>query len=118
MDSQETRTTDSGTSVTDNQWTLKKQIVPAAESANYRINPFDVTEISPHRDFPLMTVCRPLLNRNLENYCAEVDIGSCDSAQFGPDIGASADKMLKGRLFSYSRPLRCAECFATETATS
>src|SRR5713101_7236922 len=95
-----TLTTDSGAPVTDNQnsrtagpagpvllealmraigraeypsWTLKMQIMPAAEAAKYRFNPFDVTKVWSHRDYPLTTVGRIVLNRNPENYFAEVE---------------------------------------------
>jgi catalase len=82
-------------------WTLKMQIMPAAEAAKYRINPFDVTKVWPHRDYPLMTIGRIVLNRNPENYFAEVEQAAFNPAHFVPGIGPSPDKMLEGRLFSY-----------------
>jgi catalase len=82
-------------------WTLKMQIMPAAEAAKYRFNPFDVTKIWPHRDYPLMTVGRIVLNRNPDNYFAEVEQVAFNPAHFVPGIGPSPDKMLQGRLFSY-----------------
>jgi len=82
-------------------WTLKMQIMPAAEAAKYRFNPFDVTKVWPHRDYPLKTVGRIVLNRNPENYFAEVEQAAFNPAHFVPGIGPSPDKMLQGRLFSY-----------------
>ena len=82
-------------------WTLKMQIMPAAEAAKYRFNPFDVTKVWSHRDYPLITVGRIILNRNPENYFAEVEQAAFNPAHFVPGIGPSPDKMLQGRLFSY-----------------
>src|SRR6202521_1222310 len=82
-------------------WTLKMQIMPAADAAKYRFNPFDVTKVWPHRDYPLTTVGRLVLNRNPENYFAEVEQAAFNPAHFVPGIGPSPDKMLQGRLFSY-----------------
>ena len=82
-------------------WTLKMQIMPAAEAAKYRFNPFDVTKVWPHRDYPLMTIGRIVLNRNPENYFAEVEQAAFNPAHFVPGISPSPDKMLEGRLFSY-----------------
>jgi len=82
-------------------WTLKIQIMPAAEAAKYRFNPFDVTKVWSHRDYPLITIGRIVLNRNPENYFAEVEQAAFNPAHFVPGIGPSPDKMLQGRLFSY-----------------
>jgi catalase len=82
-------------------WTLKMQIMPEADAAKYRFNPFDVTKVWPHRDYPLTTVGRIVLNRNPENYFAEVEQAAFNPAHFVPGIGPSPDKMLQGRLFSY-----------------
>jgi len=82
-------------------WTLKIQIMPAVEAAKYRFNPFDVTKVWSHRDYPLITIGRIVLNRNPENYFAEVEQAAFNPAHFVPGIGPSPDKMLQGRLFSY-----------------
>ena len=82
-------------------WTLKIQIMPAAEAAKYRLNPFDVTNIWSHRDYPRVTVGRIVLNRDPENCFAEVEQAAFNSAHFVPAIGPSPDRMLQGRLFSY-----------------
>jgi catalase len=73
----------------------------AAEAAKYRFNPFDVTKVWSHRDYPLITIGRIVLNRNPENYFAEVEQAAFNPAHFVPGIGPSPDKMLQGRLFSY-----------------
>ncbi len=72
-----------------------------AGAANYRFNLFDVTTVWSHRDYPLMTIGRIVLNRNPENYFAEVEQAAFNPAHFVPGIGPSPDKMLQGRLFSY-----------------
>ena len=82
-------------------WTLKMQIMSEADAARYRFNPFDLTKVWPHRDYPLMTIGRMVLNRNPENYFAEVEQAAFNMAHFVPGIGTSPDKMLQGRLFSY-----------------
>ena len=82
-------------------WTLKVQIMPVAEAANYRFNPFDLTKVWPHKDYPLIEVGVMELNRNPENYFAEVEQSAFNPANVVPGIGFSPDKMLQGRLFSY-----------------
>jgi catalase len=82
-------------------WRLEMQIMPFADAADYRFNPFDLTKIWPHTDYPPITVGRFTLNRNPENYFAEIEQASFEPANFVPGIGPSPDKMLQGRLFSY-----------------
>jgi len=82
-------------------WTLKVQVMPEAEAANYRFNPFDVTKVWPHADYPLIEVGRLTLDRNPDNYFAEVEQAAFDPGHFVPGIGPSPDKMLQGRLFAY-----------------
>jgi len=82
-------------------WTLKMQIMPVAEAAQYRFNPFDLTKVWPYRDYPLTEVGKLVLNRNPENYFAEVEQSAFNPAHFVPGIGPSPDKMLQGRLFAY-----------------
>jgi catalase len=82
-------------------WTLKVQVMPAAEAAPYHLNPFDLTKVWPHGDYPLMEVGRLVLDRNSENYFAEVEQAAFDPAHFVAGIGPSPDKMLQGRLFAY-----------------
>ena len=82
-------------------WTLKVQVMPAAQAADYRINPFDVTKVWPYADYPLIEVGKLVLDRNADNYFAEVEQSAFDPGNFVPGIGPSPDKMLQGRLFAY-----------------
>ena len=71
------------------------------QAKTYRFDPFDITKVWPHADFPPMEIGRLMLNRNPENYFAEVEQAAFSPANFVPGIGPSPDKMLQGRLFSY-----------------
>lgn len=71
------------------------------EADNYRINPFDLTKVWPHKDFPLQDVGILELNRNPENYFADVEQAAFNPINTVDGIGFSPDKMLQGRLFSY-----------------
>jgi catalase len=82
-------------------WTLKMQIMPLADAPKYRFNPFDLTKVWSQKDYPLIEVGKLVLNRNPENYFAEVEQAAFNPAHFVPGIGPSPDKMLQGRLFSY-----------------
>ena len=82
-------------------WTLKVQVMPFEDAADYRFNPFYLTRVWPHGDYPLIPVGRMTLNRNPENYFAEVEQSSFEPANMVPGIGPSPDKMLLGRLLSY-----------------
>ena len=82
-------------------WTLKVQIMTAAEARTYRFNPFDVTKVWPYADHPLRVVGKLTLNRNPDNYFADVEQAAFNPAHFVPGIGPSPDKMLQGRLFAY-----------------
>ena len=75
--------------------------MPAAEAANYRFNPFDLTKVWPHEDYPPIEIGKLELNRNPENFFAEVEQSAFTPAHFVPGIGPSPDKMLQGRLFAY-----------------
>ncbi|MDJ0462592.1 catalase [Streptomyces sp. H27-C3] len=83
-------------------WTLHVQVMPAAEAAEYRFNPFDVTKVWPHADYPLQRVGRLVLDRNPDNVFAEVEQAAFSPNNFVPGIGPSPDKMLQGRLFAYA----------------
>ncbi|MEU1282307.1 catalase [Streptomyces sp. NPDC005805] len=83
-------------------WTLYVQIMPAAEAAEYRFNPFDLTKVWPHSDYPLQRVGRLVLDRNPDNVFAEVEQAAFSPNNFVPGIGPSPDKMLQGRLFAYA----------------
>jgi catalase len=82
-------------------WRLEMQIMPLEDAAGYRFNPFDLTKVWPHGDYPPITIGRMVLNRNPENYFAEVEQAAFEPANMVPGIGPSPDKMLLGRLFSY-----------------
>ncbi|MEK7788967.1 MAG: catalase, partial [Planctomycetota bacterium] len=82
-------------------WRLEVQIMTPKEAESYRFDPFDITKVWPHADYPPITIGRMVLNRNPENYFAEVEQSAFSPANFVPGIGASPDKMLQGRLFSY-----------------
>jgi catalase len=83
------------------RWDLKVQIMPEQDAATYRFHPFDLTKVWPHGDYPLIDVGSFELNRNPENYFAEVEQAAFNPASIVPGIGFSPDKMLQGRLFSY-----------------
>ncbi|MCF2533366.1 catalase [Yinghuangia soli] len=83
-------------------WTLHVQIMPVADAPKYRFNPFDLTKVWPHADYPLIKVGRLVLNRNPENVFAEVEQSAFSPNNFVPGIGPSPDKMLQGRLFAYA----------------
>ncbi|MDK1386542.1 catalase [Sinorhizobium sp. 8-89] len=84
------------------RWTMYVQIMPEADSASYRLNPFDLTKVWPHADYPLIEVGVMELNRNPENFFAEVEQAAFSPANVVPGIGFSPDKMLQARLFSYA----------------
>jgi catalase len=83
------------------RWRMCIQVMPEQEALAYRINPFDLTKVWPHRDYPLIEVGIVELNRNPANYFAEVEQVAMNPANVVPGIGFSPDKMLQGRLFSY-----------------
>ena len=83
------------------RWTLSIQVMPEKDAAKYRFHPFDLTKVWPHKDYPLMEVGVLELNRNPENYFADVEQAAFNPANVVPGIGFSPDKMLQGRLFSY-----------------
>jgi catalase len=83
------------------KWRLSVQIMPEAEAATYHINPFDLTKVWPHKDYPLIEVGVMELNRNPENYFAEVEQSAFSPVNIVPGLGYSPDKMLQARLLSY-----------------
>jgi catalase len=83
------------------RWNMKIQLVPEADAAKFPFNPFDLTKVWPHKDYPLIDVGVLELNRNPENYFADVEQAAFNPANIVPGIGFSPDKMLQGRLFSY-----------------
>jgi len=83
-------------------WTLHVQIMPLEDADTYRFDPFDVTKVWSHKDYPLIEVGKMVLNRNPENYFAEVEQATFSPGTMVPGVEASPDKMLQGRLFAYS----------------
>ena len=83
-------------------WTVSVQIMPEAEADAYRINPFDLTKVWPHADYPLIEIGELVLNRNPENFFAETEQAAFSPASVVPGISFSPDKMLQGRLFAYA----------------
>lgn len=82
-------------------WTLKVQLMPEADAATYRFNPFDLTKVWPYADYPLITIGKLVLDRLPDNYFAEVEQAAFDPSNFVPGIGPSPDRMLQARLFAY-----------------
>lgn len=83
------------------RWKLFVQIMPEKDAATYHLNPFDLTKVWPHGDFPLIEVGVLELNRNPENYFADVEQAAFSPANVVPGISFSPDRMLQSRLFSY-----------------
>ena len=83
------------------KWTLFVQVMPEHEAAHVPYHPFDLTKVWPHGDYPLIEVGVMELNRNPENFFAEVEQSAFNPAQVVPGISFSPDKMLQARLFSY-----------------
>jgi catalase len=83
-------------------WKLYVQIMPLEDADTYRFDPFDVTKVWSHKDYPLIEVGRMVLNRNPENYFAEVEQATFSPGTLVPGIEVSPDKMLQGRIFAYS----------------
>jgi catalase len=83
------------------RWKMFIQIMPEKDAAKCPYNPFDLTKVWFHKDYPPMEVGILELNRNPENYFAEVEQSAFNPANIVPGIGFSPDKMLQGRLFSY-----------------
>lgn len=83
-------------------WTLYVQIMPLEDANTYRFDPFDVTKTWSHKDYPLIEVGRMVLDRNPENYFAEVEQATFSPGTLVPGVDVSPDKMLQGRLFAYA----------------
>lgn len=83
-------------------WSLKLQIMTEEQAKNNSFNPFDVTKVWSQKEFPLIPVGKLTLNRNPQNYFAEVEQIAFAPSHLVPGIEASPDKMLQGRLFSYA----------------
>jgi catalase len=77
------------------------QIMPFEDAKSYRFNPFDLTKVWPHGDYPLVEVGRMTLDRNPTDHHTEIEQLAVEPSNLVPGIGPSPDKMLLGRMFSY-----------------
>jgi catalase len=84
------------------RWTLKVQLMPFEEAKTYRFNPFDLTKVWPHSDYPLIDVGKMTLDRNVADYHTEMEQAAFEPNNLVPGTGLSPDKMLLARGFSYA----------------
>ena len=83
-------------------WTLKVQVMAYEDAKTYHLNPFDLTKVWPHGDYPLIEVGTMKLNRNPDNFFAQIEQAAFEPSAIVPGIGFSPDKMLLGRVFAYA----------------
>ena len=83
------------------KWKVQIQIMPELDAETYHIHPFDLTKVWPHKDYQLIEVGIMELNRNPQNYFAEVEQAAFEPGNMPPGMGASPDKVLQARLLSY-----------------
>lgn len=84
------------------KWRVCVQIMPEKDAENYHVNPFDLTKVWPHADYPLVEVGVLELNRNPENYFADIEQAAFEPSNMVPGISWSPDKVLQSRIFSYA----------------
>lgn len=84
------------------KWKLHVQIMTFDQAKTFKYNPFDLTKIWPHKEYPLIEVGDLVLDRNPQNYFAEVEQMAFSPANMVPGVEPSPDRMLLGRLFSYT----------------
>ena len=84
------------------KWNVKVQVMTQEQADTFRWNPFDLTKVWPHAEYPLIDVGVMELNRNPENYFAEVEQSSFSPSALVPGIAPSPDKMLQARMMSYA----------------
>jgi catalase len=84
------------------KWKMQVQIMPEADADKHWYNPFDLTKVWPHADYPPIDIGVLELNRNPENYFAEIEQAAFSPSNIVPGIGFSPDKMLQARVFSYA----------------
>jgi Catalase len=84
------------------KWTLFVQVMPESDADTCKIHPFDLTKVWPHKDYPLQEVGVMELNRNVENYFAELEQAAFEPSNLVPGIGISPDKVLQNRMLSYA----------------
>lgn len=83
------------------RWDFYIQVMTEEQAKNHKENPFDLTKVWSHKEYPLVPVGVLEMNRNPDNYFADVEQAAFDPASIVPGVGLSPDKMLQGRLFSY-----------------
>ncbi len=83
-------------------WDVKVQIMPVAEAADYRFNPFDLTKTWSKKDYPLVDVGYFVLNQNPRNFFAQIEQVALDPSNIVPGVGLSPDRMLQARAFAYA----------------
>ncbi|WP_433207393.1 catalase [Nocardia sp. CA-107356] len=83
-------------------WTLEMQVMPFEDAGSYRFNPFDLTKVWPHSDYPLIEVGRLTLDRNVTDYHTEIEQAAFEPNNQVPGTGLSPDKMLLARGFAYA----------------
>ena len=84
------------------KWKVQVQIMPEEDVGKHWYNPFDLTKVWPHGDYPVIDIGVMELNRNPENYFAEIEQAAFAPSNKVPGIGFSPDKMLQARVFSYA----------------
>ncbi|WP_278971133.1 catalase, partial [Bartonella apis] len=84
------------------RWKVQVQIMPEADADKTPYNPFDLTKVWPHKDYPPMDIGVMELNRNPDDYFAEIEEAAFSPSNIVPGIGYSPDKMLQARIFSYA----------------
>jgi len=87
-------------------WRLEMQIMPYEDAVNYRFNPFDLTKVWPHKDYPTIPIGRMVLDRNPENFFAQITQVGFEVSNFVPGTGPSPDRMVLGRMFAYGDSIR------------
>ncbi|MDF1794996.1 MAG: catalase [Coxiellaceae bacterium] len=84
------------------KWKLYIQVMTDEQVDNFEYNPFDLTKVWPHGDFPLIEVGVMELNRNADNYYAQIEQAAFSPSNIVPGVGFSPDKVLQARIFSYA----------------
>ena len=84
------------------EWIMYVQIMPHEDAFTYKWDPFDVTKVWSHKDYPLIEVGKMVLNKNPENYFEDIEQAAFEPSNVVPGIYFSPDKMLQGRIFAYS----------------
>ncbi len=87
-------------------WTVKVQLMPYDDAKDYRFNPFDLTKVWPHADYPLVTIGKFTLDKNPENFFAQIEQAAFSPSNTVVGTGLSPDRMLQGRVFAYNDAAR------------